>query len=136
MAIAEQEAFETVTDTFSADNLDQFAALLADDVVFQAPGGTGGKGKGACIESYRRWFDDFPDARVQVQGLHVFDHVTVDETLTGTRSGIARTGRSAGLGYFLLLRFCDGKHVSLNLILDRLLKREQLGLIKGPGYVR
>ena len=38
LMVTTQLAFETGTDAFNARDLDRFAQLLADDVVFQAPG--------------------------------------------------------------------------------------------------
>jgi hypothetical protein len=39
------------------------------------------------------------------------------------------TGRAVRVEYIQVLRFRDGKHVSFNLMFDRLLMLEQLGLI-------
>jgi ketosteroid isomerase-like protein len=39
------------------------------------------------------------------------------------------TGRSVEVDYIQVLRFRDGKHVSLNLMFDRLTMLEQLGLV-------
>jgi hypothetical protein len=133
-----REAFETGTETFNAHDIDGFAAVLANDVVFHAPGGMSGEGKAACAEFYGSWFDAFPDAHVEVHHLHIIDDVAVEEgTFTGTHNGILRspmgdvppTGRSVTLDYTQVLRFRDGMHVSFNLMFDRLLMLEQLGLI-------
>ena len=43
-----REAFEKGTATFNAHDLGGFAEVLADDVVFNAPGGAHGEGKAAC----------------------------------------------------------------------------------------
>ena len=43
------------------------------------------------------------------------------------------TGRSVTLGYIQVLRFRNGKHVSFNLMFDRLEMVEQLGLIPAPA---
>ena len=49
MAMTVREAFEKGTDTFNAHDIDGFASVLADDVVYQAPGGiTRGPGPRAC----------------------------------------------------------------------------------------
>jgi ketosteroid isomerase-like protein len=46
------------------------------------------------------------------------------------RSGdVPPTGRSVNVDYIQVLRFRDGKHCSFNLMFDRLLMLEQLGLI-------
>ena len=42
---------------------------------------------------------------------------------------IPPTGRSVEVDYIQVLRFRDGKHVSLNLMFDRLTMLEQLGLV-------
>jgi hypothetical protein len=75
--------------------------VLADDVVFTAPGGARGEGKAACVEFYSSWFEAFPDAHVEVRDAHILDDVAVD--------------------YIQVLRFRDGRHVSFNLMFDRLL---------------
>ena len=45
---------------------------------------------------------------------------------------IPPTGRSVRLDYIRVIRFRNGKHVSFNLMFDRLLMLEQLGLIPAP----
>jgi hypothetical protein len=44
MPMTVREAFERGTETFNAHDLDGFAKVLADDVVFEAPGGMRGAG--------------------------------------------------------------------------------------------
>ena len=46
---------------------------------------------------------------------------------------IPPTGRPVKVGYIQVFRFRDGKHVSFNLMFDRLLMLEQLGLVPAPG---
>jgi ketosteroid isomerase-like protein len=142
MTMSTRQAFERGTDTFNAHDSDGFAAVLADDVVFEAPGGMRGEGKAACVEFFSGWFGAFPDAHVEVQGLHILDDVAVEEgTFSGTHNGVLRspsgdippTGRSVRVDYIQVLRFRDGKHVSFNLMFDRLLMLEQLGLIPAPA---
>ncbi len=89
MTMTTREAFERGTDTFNAHDLDGFAEVLADDVVFAAPGGMRGEGKAACVEFFGSWFGAFPDAHVEVHGLHIIDDVAVEEgTFTGTHDGV------------------------------------------------
>ena len=142
MTLSTREAFERGTDTFNAHDIDGFAEVVADDVVFEAPGGMRGEGKAACVEFYGGWWNAFPDAHVEVHGLHIVDEVAVEEgTFTGTHNGVLRTpageipptGGSVSLGYIQVLRFREGKHVSFNLIFDRLLMLEQLGVIPAPA---
>ena len=84
-----REAFERGTDTFNAHDLDGFAQVLADDVVFEAPGGMRGAGKPACLAFYGSWFDAFPDAHLDVHRVHITDDVAVEEgTFTGTHKGV------------------------------------------------
>ena len=47
----------------------------------------------------------------------------------GTHDGVAATGRSVCLDYVRVVEVRDGKHVSLDLMFDRLLMLEQLGLV-------
>jgi ketosteroid isomerase-like protein len=132
-----RDAFEKGTDTFNAHDIDGFAQVLADDVVFKAPGGMKGEGKAACVEFYGGWIEAFPDAHVEVTGVHIIDDVAVEEGIfTGTQDGVLHsaagdvppTGRAVRLDYIHVLRFRDGRHVSFNLTFDRLMMLEQLGL--------
>ena len=138
MAMTIREAFEKGTDTFNAHDVDGFTGVLADDVVFQAPGGMSGQGKTACAQFYAGWFGAFPDAHVEVHALHIAGDAAVEEgTFTGTHNGVLRspagdiapTGRPVTLDYIQVLRYRDGKHASFNLIFDRLVMLEQLGLL-------
>jgi ketosteroid isomerase-like protein len=142
MANTVREAFEKGTDTFNAHDIDGFTSVLADDVVYQAPGGISGQGKAACAQFFGGWWEAFPDAHVDVHALHIAGDIAVEEgTFTGTHHGtlptpagdIAPTGRPVAVGYMQVLRFRDGKHVSFNLLFDRLLMLEQLGLIPAPA---
>jgi predicted ester cyclase len=132
-----RDAFEKGTDTFNSHDLKGFADTLADEVVFQAPGGIAGQGKAACVEFFGSWFGPFPDARVQVHALHVSGDAAVEEgTFIGTHQGVFHgptgdllpTGRSVAVDYLQVLRIQDGRHVSFNLMFDRLDMLEQLGV--------
>ena len=142
MTMTAREAFQKGTDTFNAHDIDGFADVLADDVVFEAPGGMRGEGKAACVEFFGGWFSAFPDAHVEIHGVHVIDDVAVEEgTFTGTHDGVLRsptgdippTGRPVKVDYIQVLHFRNGKHASFNLMFDRLLMLEQLGLIPAPA---
>jgi hypothetical protein len=87
MTMTAREAFEKGTATFNAHDLDGFAQVLADDVVFKAPGGINGEGKAACTAFFGSWFAAFPDARVEVQAVHIVDDIAVEE---GTFKGGVR----------------------------------------------
>jgi ketosteroid isomerase-like protein len=137
-----REAFQAGTDTFNAHDIEGFAEVLADDVAFQAPGGMSGQGKPACVEFYASWMSAYPDAHVEVHGIHILDDIAVEEgTFSGTHNGVLQTptaeipptGRSVSLDYIQVLRFRDGKHISFNLMFDRLLMLEQLGLVPAPA---
>ena len=137
-----REAFERGTETFNAHDLDGFAAVVADDAVFQAPGGLRGEGKAACVEFFGSWFRAFSDAHVDVHRAHFTDDVAVEEgDFTGTHDGVLATptgdvpptGRHVSVAYIHVLRFREGKHVSFNLSFDRLSMLEQLGLIPSPA---
>ena len=141
MTITPREAFERGTDTFNAHDIDGFAAVLADDVVFSAPGPISGEGKAACVDFFAGWFRAFPDARVKVHDVYFMDNVAVElGAFSGTHNGVLHspagdvppTGRPVTVDYLQVLRFRDGKHVSFNLMFDRLLMLEQLGLAPAP----
>jgi hypothetical protein len=142
MSMTVHEAFQRGTDTFNAHDLDGFAAVLADDVVFTAPGGLGGEGKAACVAFFGGWFAAFSDARVEVHELHVAGDVAVEEgTFTGTHDGVLRsptgdippTGRRVRVDYLQVLRFRAGKHAAFTLVFDRLQMLEQLGVVSAPA---
>ena len=142
MAMTVREAFDKGTDTFNAHDLDGFTSVLADDAVFRAPGGINGQGKAACAQFFAGWFGAFPDAHVEVHAIHISgDAATEEGTFTGTHDGILYgpagnippTGRQVTVDYIQVLRFRDGKHISFNLMYDRLLMLEQLGLLPAPA---
>jgi len=142
MTMTTREAFERGTDTFNAHDLDGFAEVLANDVVFVAPGGIRGEGKLACVAFFGGWHSAFPDVHVEVHHVHFIDDVAVEEgTFSGTHDGllpspsgeIPPTGRSVSVPYIHVLHFREGKHTSFNLVFDRLLMLEQLGLIPAPA---
>jgi predicted ester cyclase len=141
MGTTAMEAFERGTETFNAHDLDGFAAVLADEVRFEAPGGLRGEGKDACVAFFAGWLDAFPDARVDVHAVHAVGDVVVEEgTFTGTHRGVlhAPTGdippttRTVAIPYLQVLRFRAGKHLSFNLMFDRLAMLEQLGVVPAP----
>jgi len=142
MAMTVREAFEKGTDTFNAHDIDGFTSVLADDVVYQAPGGISGQGKAACAQFFAGWWDAFPDAHIDVHAVHIAGDIAVEEgTFTGTHHGtlhspagdIAPTGRQVAVDYIHVLRYRDGKHASFNLLFDRLAMLEQLGLLPAPA---
>jgi ketosteroid isomerase-like protein len=142
MTMTVHEAFVKGTETFNAHDIDGFTSVLADDVVFQAPGGISGEGQTACAGFFAGWFGAFPDAHVEVHALHLAGDVAVEEgTFTGTHQGVLHspagdippTGQPVAVPYVQVLRFRDGKHASFNLMFDRLLMLEQLGLIPAPA---
>lgn len=138
MTLSTREAFEVGTETFNAHDIDGFAAVLADDAVVAAPGGMRGAGKAACVAFYSGWFDTFPDAHVAIHDVHFIDDVAVEVgTFSGTHHGVLHgptgdvppTGRSVRVDYIHVLRYRAGKHISFNLMFDRLQMLEQLGLV-------
>ena len=98
MSMTTREAFEKGTETFNAHDVRGFGEVLDGAVVFEAPGGARGKGKAACLEFYGGWFHAFPDAHVDVHGLHILDDVAVEEgafTRDAPRSPSHPDGRRA-----------------------------------------
>jgi predicted ester cyclase len=127
--VTTQLAFETGTDAFNARDVGRFAQLLADDVMFEAPGCHRSSGKQACVDFYWRLFDAFPDAQFQPRKLYVLDEVAIEEgTFSGTHTGVGRTGRRVTLDYVQVMSVEGGACVSLKLLLDRLTMLEQLGV--------
>ena len=142
MTMTNREAFERGTDAFNAHDLDGFAEVIADDVVFRAPGGMRGQGRPACLEFWGGFLAAFPDGYLEVHDVHFVGDVAVEEgTFSGTHDGILHTpggdipptGRAISQPYVHVLHFRDGKHVSFNLSFDRLAMLEQLGLVPAPA---
>jgi ketosteroid isomerase-like protein len=142
MAMTTREVFEKGTNAFNAHDLPAFAAVLAEDVAFKAPGGVAGTGKAACLDAYGTWLTAFSDGRVEVVASHILDDIVVEEgRFTGTHDGVLRlptgdippTGATVRAEYVHVLRVRDGKHVSFNLLFDRLQLLEQLGLVPAPS---
>ena len=130
VAAPDHDAVERATERFNAHDLDGFADVLADDVIFRAPGGVEEQGKSACVELHRGWLADFPDAQVEVRARHMTGHVVVEAgTFRGTHEGVARTGRSVCFDFVRVVEVRDGRLVSLDLTFDRLVMLEQLGLV-------
>ncbi len=141
MTMTTREAFEKGTDTFNAHDIDGVRGGARRRRRLRGAGGMRGEGKAACAEFYGGWIEAFPDAHVDGHRLHIIDDVAVEEgTFTGTHDGVLHgpagdippTGRAVRLDYIQVLRFRDGKHVSFNLMFDRLLMLEQLGLVPAP----
>jgi steroid delta-isomerase-like uncharacterized protein len=141
MTMTAREAFERGTHTFNAHDVDGFAGVLADDVVYRSPGGMHGTGKAACVQFYATWFQAFPDAHVEVDNVHFIHDIAVEEgTFSGTHNGVLHTptgdipptGCTVSVDYIQVLRFRDGKHVSFNLTFDRMQMLEQLNLAPAP----
>jgi predicted ester cyclase len=142
MALTVRESFEKGTDTFNAHDIEGFTSVLADDVIFRAPGEMTGQGKEACAQFYAGWFNAFPDAHVAVHDFHIAGDAAVEEGIfTGTHQGvlyspagdIPPTGRPVTVDYIQVLRYRHGLHISFNLMFDRLQMLEQLGLTPAPA---
>ncbi len=92
----------------------------------------------SCAQLFAGCFSAFPDAHVEVHGVHISGDIAVEEGIfTGTHNGVLHspagdippTGHPVAVDYIHVLRYHDGKHISFNLMFDRLLMLEQLGLI-------
>jgi ketosteroid isomerase-like protein len=142
MTMTIREAFEKATEAFNAHDIGEFTSLLADDVVFHAPGGVSTEGKDACAQYFAGWLNGFSDAHVEVHAVHITGDVAVEEgTFTGTHDGVLRTpagdipptGRRVAGDYIEVHRFRDGKSVYSNLMYDQLELLGQLGLAPAPA---
>jgi ketosteroid isomerase-like protein len=115
---------------FNSHDVDRLVAMLAEDVVLRAPGVPCGDGADTCRDFYRKWFADFPDARLEIRGRHVTGGVAVEEgRFLGTHTGRAATGGRVALDYVQVSCVRDGKQVLVELRFDRLLMLGQLGLV-------
>jgi hypothetical protein len=62
-----------------------------------------------------------------------FTSSTTSPSLHGPMGDVPPTGRPVEVDYIQVLRFSDGKHASFNLMFDRLMMLEQLGLVPTPA---
>ncbi len=58
---------------------------------------------------------------------------TQNGVLKGPMGDVPPTGRSIEVDYTHVLRYRDGKHASFNLMFDRLMMLERLGLVPTPA---
>ena len=102
-------------------------------------------GKPAFVEFYGGWLRAFPDAHIDVSDVYFVDDIAVEEgTFSGTYDGVLHTpsedvpppGRAISVPYIHVLRYRDGLQVAVNLVFDRLLMLEQLGLVPAPAAVQ
>ncbi len=132
-----RKIFEKGTDAFNAHDIDAFAEIMADDVSTRAPGNVDLKGKEAVKAFYRSWLDAFPDARVEINALHVVDETAIEEgvfsgthraTLRSPSGDLPATGRAVRIEYIQVLRIRSDRIASFHLVFDRAELLEQLGL--------
>src|SRR5512133_1338115 len=132
-----RKIFERSTEAFNRHDIDAFKANLADDVTITAPGGLHLQGREAVSSFYKSWMDGFPDAHVDVRGMHETNDCVIEEgTFSGTHRGVMRTpdgdipptGRSVNARYMELVRIRGEQIASFDLIYERLEMMEQLGL--------
>jgi ketosteroid isomerase-like protein len=126
-------------------DLDGFAEVLADEVVFKAPGK---RQAGRTARERRRAphssaVGSLP-SRTRMSKSTPFTSSTTlplrrarspgrNAVFSRVQGDIPPTGRSVEVDYVQVLRFHDGKHVSFNLLFDRLSMLEQLGLALAPA---
>ena len=141
MARSTQEAFQRGTDTFNAHDLEGFAGVLADDVVFAAPGDQR-QGQSGLRRVLRRLVRRLPQrARRGARPPHPRRRRRRGRNLHGTHYGVLHapagdippTGCPVSIDYIQVLRFRNGEHTSFNLSFDRLLMLEQLRLVPAPS---
>ena len=142
MAMTVREAFEKGTDTFNAHDLDGFTSVLADDAVFRAPGGMTGQGKTACTQFYAAGSAPSPTRTSRSTTSTSLETSPSRKAPSPEPTRVSCTARPVisrlpaapvALDYIHVLRYRDGLHVSFNLMFDRLLMLEQLGLIPAPA---
>ena len=92
-------------------------------------------------EAFERGTDTFNAHDIDGFAEVLADDVVEEGTFTEIHDGVLHspmgefqpTGRSVNLDYIQVLRFREGKHVSFNLMFDRLQMVEQFGLIPAPA---
>jgi ketosteroid isomerase-like protein len=135
MTMTVHEAFVKGREAFKAHDIDGVPSVLAENCL-PAPGGSAAR-QGGVRRVLRGWFGAFPDAHVSARPARGMDVAVEEGTFTGTHRGVLHspagdippTGQPVAVPYVQVLRFRDGQHASFNLMYDRLLMLEQLGLI-------
>ncbi len=137
-----RQVFDKGTNAFNAHDIDAFAETIADNATTRAPGVGEIRGKQAVTAFYRSWLDAFPDARVEINSVHIVDDVAIEEgvfsgthraTLRSPAGDLPPTGRSVHVEYIQVLRFRGDKVTSFHLVFDRAEMLEQLGLSPSAG---
>jgi predicted ester cyclase len=132
-----REIVKKGTDAFNRHDADGFAETMAEDVRTRAPGVGELSGKQAVKAFYKSWLDAFPDARVEIDALHVLDDLAIEEgvftgthrgTLSGPAGDLPPTGRKVRVEYMQVGRVRGDKVASFHLVFDRLALMEQLGV--------
>jgi steroid delta-isomerase-like uncharacterized protein len=141
-----RRVLEQAIDRWNANDREGWAALYADDVVYDAPGGAHISGLEDLKEQY---FDALvtaapdrgsTDAVLIAEGDHVVELARYTGTHTGTwRSPngveIPATGKSVDFPFVGVFKVEDGKISSIRIHYDQLEVLTQLGLMPGaaPG---
>ena len=140
MAMTAREAFERGTETFNAHDIKGFADVLAEDVVFKAPGGVQGQGQRHArnptrpgSEPFRTRTSTFTESisSTMSRSRKARSLERTTGVLHGPAGDVPPTGRRVSVDYVNVLRF-KGGNVSFSLTFDRLAMLEQLGFVPAP----
>lgn len=123
---------------FNAHDFERMRELIAEDVIFTAPGDVTLEGRDAMMEYTMGWLNAFPDGRVEVErtiisGDWVVEQYTFQgthgETFSGPAGDIPATGRKLEGRVVDVIRIEDGKVAEVNLYFDQLDILTELGLM-------
>jgi steroid delta-isomerase-like uncharacterized protein len=140
--VSTRDLIDKTIAAFNAHDRGKMAELTANNCVIFAPGGIQAKGKEESVAFNTSWIDAFPDARINVEKVHIDGEVAVEEgVFTGTHNGVFRTPagdipathKKVRGEYVGVNEFQNGKLVRQTLMFDRLQLLEQLGLVPLPA---
>ena len=138
-----KHVLEQAIELWNERDREGWAALYADDVVYEAPGGARITGLADLKEKY---FDAFleaaPDRTSHVDSLICEGGVVVEQgTYGGTHTGTFRgpdgfeippTGKAMNVSFAAIFHVADGKIASIRLYYDQIELLMQLGLMPQP----
>ena len=139
-----REVLEQAIDRWNSSDREGWAALYADDVVYQGPGATRITGLADLKEKY---FDALSTAAPDRESSDVVlyadgDHVVEEARYTGTHTGTWRdpsgvevpaTGRKLDFSFVGVFRVEDGKISAIRIYYDQIEVLTQLGLMPGAA---
>ena len=138
-----KQLLEQAIELWNDRDREGWAALYADDVVYEAPGGARITGLADLKEKYfDAYLEAAPDRTSYVDSLICQDNVVVEQgTYGGTHTGTFRgpdgseippTGKTMNVSFAAIFHVTDDKIASIRLYYDQIELLTQLGLMPQP----